>query len=106
MLFPRFLLLLVGMACGTPPSTPLLLSQGGGFKLRGGGRPWLLQQHNSSYQELHHVDINHILHWLMSLWTGMASQPAEMRLLVDKMAEPACSCLGEEWLIKDEAGKQ
>lgn len=29
--------------------------------------------------------INHILHWLMSLWKGMASLPANLWLLIDKM---------------------
>lgn len=28
--------------------------------------------------------INHILHWLMSLWKGMASLPANLWLLIDK----------------------
>lgn len=59
------------------PASPLL-SQGGVFALRQnalhtGGSLWLLQQRNSNYKELHRAKSDHILHWLMSLWKGMAS---------------------------------
>lgn len=77
-LFPRFVSILAVEVCQEHPSMSLLLSQGGAFAphqniLHREGSLWLLQQHNSNYKELHHAKINHILHWLMSLWKGMAS---------------------------------
>lgn len=76
--------------CRAHLSMSLLLSQGGVFALRQnvlhcGGSLWPLQQHYSDYKELHRAKINHILHWLMSLWKGMASLPAVLRLFIDKM---------------------
>lgn len=90
MLFPRPALILLMEACRACLSTSLLLLQGGVFALRQnflhrGGSPWLLQQRSSDYKESHRAKINHIFHWLKSLWKGMASEPANIRLVMDKM---------------------
>lgn len=90
MLFPRLALTLVTKVCRACLSTSLLLLQGGVFALRQnflhrGGSPWLLQQRSSDYKESHRAKINHIFHWLKLLWKGMASEPANLRLVVDKM---------------------
>jgi len=50
-----------------------------------------LQQHNFNCKESRRAKINHFLHWLMSLWKGMASQPANLRLVMDKMVMHAFS---------------
>lgn len=90
MLFPRLVLISVVEVWWAHPSMSLLLQQGGVFALRQnvlhcGGSLWPLQQHYSDYKELHRAKINHILHWLMSPWEGMASLPANLWLLIDKM---------------------
>lgn len=90
MLFPGLVLISVVEVWRAHLSMSLLLSQGGVFALRQnvlhcGGSLWPLQQHYSDYKELHRAKINHILHWLMSLWKVMASLPAILRLFIDKM---------------------
>lgn len=89
MLFPRPVLMSVVEVWWAHLSVSLLLSQGGAFALRQnvlhcGGSLWPLQQHYSDYKELHRAKINHILHWLMSLWKGMVSLPLNLWLLIDK----------------------